>query len=175
MPKITNSARTTDNTASTIDDVTSAVVQELHKVFSTPTTETGTQLSPATQICCYLPEMFSVPLLCSHATVGLVDRDRLQLYHANRSVTLVPSATNFSKSDGVDRFIAVIIALRRLSLKQNGVLDGLVNENGALTENTKTPGDDEAVREIHKLEFTNKGKKFKVTLGEVISHDPATV
>jgi len=48
---------------------------------STPKPETQRQLESAHQICRYLLEMFSVPLLRSHATASLVDRDRLQLYH----------------------------------------------------------------------------------------------
>ena len=56
----------------------------------------------------YLLEMFSVPLLRSHATVGLVDRDRLQPHHANRSAILVSSAINFSKDDGLTEFITTI-------------------------------------------------------------------
>ena len=59
----------------------------------------------------------SVPLLRSHAAVGLVDRGRLQLYHTNRSVILVSSTTNSSKDDRLTKFIATIIAFNRLSNK----------------------------------------------------------
>ena len=83
------------------------------------------KIGPALQVCRYLLEMFSVPLLRSHATAGLVDRDRLQLYHANRSVILVSSAINFSEEDGRTKFIATIIAFHCLSLEQNGIMEML--------------------------------------------------
>ena len=92
------------------------------------------QLNLAIQVCRYLLEMFSVPLLCSHAAVSLVDRDRLQLYHASRSAILVPSAINFSKGDGLDKLIALIIAFSRLSFRQNGILDTLARKNIELVE-----------------------------------------
>ena len=57
--------------------------------------------------------------------LGLVDRGRLQLYHANRSVILVSSAINFFEGDGVDKFIANIIGFYRLSFGQNGILKRL--------------------------------------------------
>jgi len=59
-------------------------------------------------------------MLRSHATVGLVDRDRLQLYHANRSVILVSSAVKFSEGDGVDKFIAMIVAFGHSLLSMSG-------------------------------------------------------
>jgi len=68
------------------------------------------QLGPALQVCRYLLEMFSVTLLRSHATVSLADWDRMQLYHTNWSVILVPSAIGFLKEDGKDELVATVIA-----------------------------------------------------------------
>ena len=138
--------------------------------FSVPTTERKAQVDPAMQVCRYLLEMFSVPLLRTHATVSLVDRDRLQLYHANRSVILVSSAIKFSCGDGLDKFIALIIAFRRLSPEQNGILDTLIGGNVELTKKLVVP-DKKVVQKGNKLKLD----KFTVTLGEVISRDPAII
>jgi len=152
-----------------------------HKVLdeedegSTPTPETQRQLDPAFQVCRYLLEMFSVPLLRSHATVSLVDRGRLQLYHANRSVILVSSAISFTEGDGLDKFIANIIAFHRLSFGQNGILDTLVKDNVKLVKNPVTP-DDKVIQRGNTLKFLEgDSEEFTVTLGDVISRDPATV
>ncbi|KAF9643615.1 hypothetical protein BDM02DRAFT_3123168 [Thelephora ganbajun] len=121
--------------------------------------------------------MFSVPLLRSHATVGLVDRDRLQLYHANRSVILVSSAIDFSGGDGLDKFIAIIIAFRHLSLKQNGILDTLAKTNGELVKKSGIPRNNKVVQEGNELQLPGNEPEetFTVTLGDVISRDPATI
>jgi len=87
------------------------------------------QVEPALQVCHYLFEMFSIPLLHSHATISLVDRNRLQLYHANRSVILVSSAISILDGDGLDKFIATLIAFHYLSLKQNSILQTRVPNN----------------------------------------------
>ena len=139
--------------------------------------ETEAQAKPAVQICRYLLEMFSVPLLRSHATVSLVDRDRLQLYHANRSVILVSSAINFSDGDGLDKFIAVMIAFHCLSLEEIGILETVVENNAALVKNPKIPVKPQVVRVGNELVFPRdeNGQPFRVTLGEVISRDPAMV
>ena len=121
--------------------------------------------------------MFSVPLLRSHATVSLVDRDRLQLYHANRSVILVSSAIKFSENPGLDKFIATIIALRCLSFEQSGILETLSSGNTKLIRNSEIPGDDKVVQKGNDLVFSGEKSKdnFRVKLGDVISRDPATV
>ena len=144
---------------------------------STPKTETQRQIGPAGQVCRYLLEMFSVPLLRSHATVSLVDRDRLQLYHANHSVIVVSSAINFSGGDGLKMFIATIIAFRYLSPEQNGILETLFQKNTALVQNSKIAADDKVVQKGGVLVFTGNGpdENFEVELGEMISRDPAVV
>ena len=121
--------------------------------------------------------MFSVPLLRSHATVGLVDRDRLQLYHANRSVILVSSAINFSEGEGLDKFIAVIIAFRRLSLTENGILDNIAKESPVLVKNPKINKHDEMVQKGNRLVFPKDKSQdeFTIILGKVISRDPAVI
>jgi len=144
---------------------------------SMPKPETQRQLDPATQVCRYLLEMFSVPLLRSHATVGLVDRGRLQLYHANRSVILVSSAIKFSEGDGVDKFIAMITAFYRLSFGQNGILDTFAKNNPGLVKNPKIDEDDTVIQKGNTLEFSggDPPRRFTVTLDDVIYRDPATV
>ena len=121
--------------------------------------------------------MFSVPLLRSHATVSLVDRDRLQLYHANRSVILVSSAINFSGGDGLKKFIAIVIAFRRLSPEQNGILQTLFPGNAKLVQNSNIAAEDRVVQNGNVLVFSGNGpdENFEVELGDTISRDPAVV
>ena len=144
---------------------------------STSSSETRRQTLPALQVCRYLLEMFSVPLLRSHATVGLVDRDRLQLYHANRSVILVSSAINFKNGDGLDKFIAAIIAFRLLPSRENGILDSLVPSNIELAKNPKIPMDRILVQDGKKLQLPRSGNDdpMMITLGEVISREPSII
>jgi len=120
--------------------------------------------------------MFSVPLLRSHATASLVDRDRLQLYHANRSVILVSSAINFSTDDGKDKLIATIIAFHRLTRAQNGILS-VIPKNVDLLSNANLSGEARVVQRGNKLHFSGKpGREaFTVELTDVISCDPAMV
>jgi hypothetical protein len=129
------------------------------------------------QVCRYLLEMFSVPLLRSHATISLVDRDRLQLYHANRSAILVSSAINFSEGDGLSKFIAIIIAFNCLSFEQNGILDTLAKKNTELVKDSDIPVDNKVVQRGNQLEFPGDKpeERFTVDLGDVISRDPAIV
>ena len=65
-----------------------------------------------------------------HVTVGLVDRNRVQFYHANHSVVLVSSVIDLSSEDdegGIDRLIAILIAFRRLSLQDRRILEPVQN------------------------------------------------
>ena len=140
-----------------------------------PKQEPKRQVEPALQVCRYLLEMFSVPLVRSHATVSLVDRDRLQLYHANRSVILVSSAINFSDGDGLDKFIGMIIAFQHLSLEQNGILTSIVPGNIQLVSKTRHEKDPRVVQRGNELHLSRGNKAFKVQLGDVISRDPAMV
>ena len=121
--------------------------------------------------------MFSVPLLRSHATVSLVDRNRLQLYHANRSVILVSSAINFSQDAGKEKLIATIIAFHRLSLEQNGILASIAPENYRLLSKTAFKGGDRVVQRGNVLCFSGSAehKPFKVKLQDVVSCVPALV
>ena len=160
-----------------LDGGASTQVGESDKGSSTSIPETQNQVEPAIQVCRYLLEMFSVPLLRSHATVSLVDRDCLQLYHANRSVILVSSAINFSEDEGLTKFIAMIIAFNSLSFEQNGILENLAEENTKLMKKSGIPADNKVVQKGNRLEFQGNGPedKFTVNLGDVISRDPATV
>ena len=120
---------------------------------SSPEPELQCQIEPALQVCRYLLEMFSIPLLRSHATVSLVDRDRLQLYHANRSVILVSSAIDFSAGDGLDKFIATIIAFHCLSLEKNGILNTMVPKNSELLSQIDFPPNPLQVQDERVLYF----------------------
>ena len=146
------------------------------------TYETDRQKEAYLQVGRYLLEQFSVPAFRSHATIGLVDRDRIQFYHANHSVILVSSAINFSVTDpeeGVDKFIAIVIALSRLSLRDNGILHNL--HNGRLfRDNENLPTSRLAhgavrIQEGNTLEFGGDEKTgpFTLTYGKVISHEPS--
>ena len=156
---------------------TSAQITEGDESCSAAKPETQRQIEPALQICRYLLEMFSVPLLRSHATTSLVDRDRLQLYYSDHSVILVSSAVNFSKDDGLDKFIANIIAFHCLSFEENGILDTLTSKNINLICNPNIPKDDRVVQHGNELRFSGEkpGDCFTVVLDDVISRDPATI
>ena len=141
------------------------------------TKETDRQKDAYLRVGRYLLDQFSAPAFRSHATVVLVDRDRIQLYHTNRSVILVSSALSFSESDhtGVlEKFIAIMIAFGRLTLCDYGILDNL-HEGKLLRSNQKLPthGLPQGVvrmQEENELEFGGDGKTepFTLTLGEVI-------
>jgi hypothetical protein len=144
------------------------------------TNETQQQKDAYLQIGRYLLEQFSIPAFRSHITVGLVDRDRIQFYHANRSVILVTSGINFSPSDntgGLEKFIAIVIAFSRLSLRDNGILHNL-HSGKLFRDNEKLPTSNLShgamrVQEGNKLEFGKGKKRFVVTYGKVISHEPS--
>ena len=148
----------------------------------TQTAETGHQKSATLQVGRYLLEQFSIPAFRSHVTIGLVDRDRIQFYHANHSVILVSSAISFSATDrtgGLDKFIAIVIAFSRLSLRDNGILHNL--QGGKLfmdNKNLPTRGLTRCavqMQEGNELKFRGdkESKPFTLTLGEVISHEPS--
>ena len=144
--------------------------------------ETECQKAAYLQVGRYLLEQFSVPAFRSHATIGLVDRDRIQFYHANHSVILVSSAINFSVTDrasGLDKFIAIVIAFSRLSLRDNGILhnlhDGkLFRDNGNLPISNLTRGSIR-MQEGNRLEFGGDEETgpFTLTYGKAISHEPS--
>ena len=112
-----------------------------------------------------------------HATAGLVDRDRLQLYHINYSVILVSSAIDFSGGDGLEKFIASIIAFHCLSSKRTRIPDTLASKNTDPGWSSKVPENDRVVRGGTRLEFSGNGPRgfFTVGLADIIFRDPATV
>jgi hypothetical protein len=120
--------------------------------------------------------MFSVPLLRSHATVGLVNHNHLQLYHANHYVILVSSAINLSKDEGMIKFIATVLVFQCLSLEQNGILGAQLTglENTNIIKKSGF-GRDRVVQNKNELHFLNdlEGKELKVTLMDVVSREPA--
>lgn len=70
-----------------------------------------------------LLEKSSAHAFRSHATIGLVDRDHIHFYHANHSGILMSSAISFLATDSIgrlDKFVVVVIAFGRLSLRDNG-------------------------------------------------------
>ena len=147
----------------------------------TETHETEHQKAASLQVGRYLLEQFSVPAFRSHATIGLVDRDRIQFYHANHSVILVSSAINFSVGhQGVNKFIAIVIAFSKLSLRDNGILHDLPLCPKLFQDNEKLPKSNLVrgtmrVQEGNKLVFggDEKTKQFTLTYGETISHEPS--
>lgn len=144
---------------------------------SLPEPEPQQQVDPALQVCHYILEMFSVPLLQSHATVSLIDHNHLQLYHTNHSVILVSSAIKFSDGGGKDKLITTIIAFHCLLLEQNGILETLVPLNAKLLSKTKFKPAAHVVQRGNVLHFLGNGKHglFEVILAGAISHNPAIV
>ena len=152
------------------------------KKWRLETAETEYQKSAYLQVGRHLLNQFSVPAFRSHATIALVDRDRIQFYHANHSVILVSSAISFSTTDtkdGLDKFIAIVIAFGRLTLCDNGIPhnleDGkLFNHNERLVTGRVSQGTVE-MQDGNEMAFGGDEKTgpFTLRLGEVISHDPS--
>ena len=142
--------------------------------------ETDGQKEVYLQVGRYLLEQFSVPAFRSHATIGLVDRDRIQFYHANHSVILVSSAVSFStrhETADVDKFIAVVIAFSQLSLCDSGILHNiqgtkLFADNEKLPT-SKLPRKMGQMQRGHKLVLGDGKERMELTYGDVISHEPS--
>ena len=150
--------------------------------FSPRTDETDRQKEAYIQVGKYLLEQFSIPAFRSHATIGLIDRDRIQFYHINHSVILVSSAIKFAskdQADGLDKMIAIMIAFTRLSLRDSGILhnlDGskLFQDNQELaTTNEKSSAS--CIQKGKKLELKKGQESLTLTYGKVISHEPSLV
>ncbi|KAF9460363.1 hypothetical protein BDZ94DRAFT_1324181 [Collybia nuda] len=75
----------------------------------------------------YLMEMLEFSVLRSHALVTLVDRDRMQLVYADRSAIVTSSIIDLRTNNGLDQFLAMLIAFHRLSPKQWGFLSLVEN------------------------------------------------
>ena len=138
--------------------------------------ETERQKEVSTQLGKYLLEQFSVPGFRSHATVALIDRDRIQFYHANHSVVLVSSAIDFGTNDtkdGLDKLIATVIAFSRLSLHESGILSNRGNRDLVISELTPDSMD---IQEGNMLTFVDEeGKAITLTYGKLISREPSLV
>ena len=146
------------------------------------TDETEKQKEAYLQVGRYLLEQFSIPAFRSHATVGLVDRDRIQFYHANHSVILVSSAIRFTaggRGEGLEKFIAIVIAFGRLSLRDSGILHEL--HNGKMFRDNEKLVTAALLPEELKIQAGNtlvlggdgKTKSFTLTYGDVISREPS--
>jgi len=98
------------------------------------TCETELQKNTYLQVGRYLLDQFSVPAFHSHTNISLVDHDRIQFYHANHSVILVSSGLSFLKDNQTGRlhkFIVIVIAFGRLTLRDNGILQDLHGQREA--------------------------------------------
>ena len=149
---------------------------------ATRTGETQEQKKAYFQVGRYLLEQLSIPAFRSHATAGLVDNHRVQFIHANHSVILVSSAIDFFAADegedGLDKFIAILIAFNRLTLADNGILDHTVGgpfrrdetllESGAVEDHALMP-------EGLKFRKNEEEPEFTVKFGKVISNEPSLV
>ena len=156
-----------------LDSSVSTQVGEEDGSSSTSEPEAQSQANPATEVCCRLLEMLSVPLVRSHATIILIHRNRLQLYHANRSVTLVSSAINFSEGDGLSKFIATVIGFHCLPLEQCAIPETSAKKNPEPMKNSGIP-EGKVAQKGNQLEFLDDGR-FTVNLGDAIHRDPAKV
>ena len=149
-------------------------------IMEEPAKDAKEQKETRLQVGRYFLEQLSAPALRSHATVGVVDRDRIQFYHANHSVILVSSAISFSTRDSaseIEKFIAIVIAFSRLSLRDGGILDHLCNSQ-LLKNNMKLSTSNIACTTLEMLEESRlvlkKGRKrLELTLGEFISEEPS--
>ena len=146
------------------------------------TNETVRQKETYVQAGRYLLEQFSIPGLRSHATVAIVDRNRIQFYYATHSVILVSSAIAFSTFDpeeGVDKFIAILIAFNRLSLRDNGILNMLPGGpqfmNNAEVMTSATDRNMSRIQEGNQLKILGKRRTqdFTITFGKLISREPS--
>ena len=137
--------------------------------------ETKHQLDLAADACRHLQQIFSTSPLRSYVTIGLVDRNRLQLYHGNRSVILVSSAIDFSGGDGLNKFIATVIASDCLSFERHGVSEKLA-KNAELVKDSEIVVDG-VVHKGNQLEFIEDGSEGNPTvdIGDFVFHVPATV
>ena len=92
------------------------------------------------------------------------------------------SAIAFSTADdveGLDKFIAIVIAFGRLSLRDSGILhdlkDGKLFRDNEKLPKSKPPPNTVRSQEGNQLEFggNKTTKPFTLTYGKVISHDPS--
>ena len=156
--------------------------QDGDDVTEDPGKETKGQKETYLQVGRYLLEQFSVPAFRSHATIGLVDRDRIQFYHANHSVILVSSAISFSPrhpASEIEKFIAIVLAFSRLSLRDSGILHDI--RGGRLfMDNRKLPTSKVPCKALkmqggNRLELRKGKRRLKLKLGDLISHEPSLV
>ena len=156
----------------------SVKIEEESKTSSLPAlSETETQAGPAIQVHRYLLEMFSDSPLRLHATVCLLDHNRLQFYHANPSVILVSSAINLLKDDGMDKLIAITLASHWLLIEQNGISGTLSKPNVELVRSPNVSQNCRVVQKGKELELATDREQqvFKVTLGDVISSSATVI
>ena len=149
---------------------------------ATRTGETQEQKKAYFQVGRYLLEQLSIPAFRSRATAGLVDNHRVQFIHANHSVILVSSAIDFfadgKGEDGLDKFIAILIAFNRLTLSNSGILDrtgrGPFIENESLLESNNIT-EPALMQKKKTLRFKKRRKEpeFTVKYGKMISHEPS--
>lgn len=85
----------------------------------------------------YLMEMMEPSILRSHAFLTLIDRDRLQLMYADRSLMVITSIISLTSTEGEDMFLAMFIAFHYLTPKQWGFLP-LVGNSFALKSSVNT-------------------------------------
>ena len=146
--------------------------------------ETDHQNSACIQMGKLVLEQFSLPAYQLHTTIGIINRDRIQFYHANHSVILVSSAIDIGindKTGGLDKLIAIVITFSRLSLRDIGILhnphdSSLSQGNRDLSIHNTNPG---VVRfqEGGKLEFGGDDETgpFALTCGALISSESSLV
>ncbi|KAF9459057.1 hypothetical protein BDZ94DRAFT_1312771 [Collybia nuda] len=104
----------------------------------------------------YLMEMLEFSVLRSHALVTLVDRDRMQLVYADRSAIVTSSIIDLRTDNGLDQFLAMLIAFHRLSPKQWGFLS--LVENPFLTNSYKSSSYSTSTTEDKKRKWLHAGR-----------------
>ncbi|KAF9459038.1 hypothetical protein BDZ94DRAFT_1063880 [Collybia nuda] len=128
-------------------------------------------------------EMLEFSALRSHALITLIERDRLQLVYADRSVIVTSSIINLRTNDGLDKFLAMLIAFHRLSPKQWGLLSLIENPSLTKLNSSKilsnSTTEDEKHEWLHgstmRLQREGTEPDIRLKLGDVLYHQPGII
>lgn len=151
-------------------DLSFVNVNDDEEVDSVAVKKSQTIRATLLEIALRLLEKFSVSPLRSHATLGLVDRDRFQLLHANRSTVLISRAISLKDDLDVEMYIAILVGLRKPNLRHLGVTDIVDEHQRFLSDHTSHTTNALTLR-------ANVPDKtpMAITLGRVLSRDTSII
>ena len=122
------------------------------------------------------PSLPSVRMRPSVSWIAIASSSTMQII---RSFSYLPHSAFRKATDGLEKFIAIVIAFGQLSLSDNGILhdlgnDRLFRDNEKLVTCRVSQGE-VRMQEGNELEFGGDEKTgpFTLTFGEVISHEPS--